>query len=375
MAFNAPFGQVSQPAFGQPPQQPQSANPFGPAVSSSRPPGGKITFGARATGGQQPSGPDAQPAAFFGAPPGGSQSNQAFGTGSFVGNGAANPLGQGGSASFMNPGISSLSGGFGAFTGTGFGNSQPSGQGFPASGAPAAAATPPAPAALTPASAFAQPRTAAEAQPAAKTPSTLANGFGTSPFSRLGSPAPTVTASSAAQPSTSNGPTFGQQQAASASAFGFSIGQGSGTNPFAAPSSGAPVQPVDFGRAAKRKQAQQQQSGSDQPHVQVSSQQPHQQLKRPKSPALVPRQLSSQHQPANVTGQSQPPSSDMSDPAALAARSQRFGPPRRQSDLGGPAGRPSASAAPTDRDGDITDDQQGTMNAICNCICASFVIG
>ena len=365
MAFNAsaPFGQASQPTFGQPSQQPQTANPLGPSASSSSPPGGKITFGARATGGQQPAGPDAQPPALFGAPTGAGQSNQAFGSGSFGGNGAAMPFGQGSAASMNGPGRSSLSGGFGAFTGTGFGNHQPSGQGSPAS--EAVVATPPAHAAFTASGAFAQAGTGTEVQPAAKTQSTLANGFGTSPFSRLGSPAPTLTAS---QTSTSVSSAFGQQQ--TSSAFGF--GPGSGTNPFPAPTFGAPVQPGDFGRAAKRKQVPQQLASSDQTHVPGSNQQLHQQLKRPKSPTLVPRQLSSQRQLANASGQSQPPSSDLSDSAALAARSQRFGPPRQQSDSGGPFGRLSVSAAPTDRNGDTTDDQQGTPTAICSCIHAGF---
>ena len=363
MQFNtsAPFGQASQPAFGQPPQQPPTANVFGASTSS--PPGGKIIFGAAA--GQQPakvSEPAAQPGSVFGTLNRADQSNQGFGSAVTAlnpfGNEAANAFGQGSLNSGNGPSMNgtgsgfglSAGSGFGAYSGTGFGSQQPN-KGFQGFGAAAGASS--APAASTPSGAFA--RLGPQAQPAAEAQNTFANGVGASPFGRLGQPAQTPTASSAA-PFMSGGLATGNPQPPNA--FGFRGGSPSGTNPFAVPASGTQIQPVDFGRAAKQKRVQQQAS-ADQQQNQGNVQKLQQQLTRPKSPALVPRQLSNQ---VSAASQQQAPNDDLADPAALAARSQRFGPARPAS--GANHGRPSFSAPGTDAD--TTDDQQGALSSYCH---------
>lgn len=362
MAFNpsAPFGQSSQPAFGQPPQQPNPANAFGAPSSANSPLGGKITFGARAAAGQQPaasSGTPGQPSTLLGSAAADGQNSINFGTGTggLFGSGGSSQLTQGtalGSTPAFGgiaPGSSFPSAGFGTF-----GNGQQTSQGF--SGFGAAAAVSSSPPASSPSNAFARLGARASAAPADKQSNT--NSFGTPLFGRLGQ---TTQASGAAQPSTSSGILFGNQQAGTA--FGFGGGSAKSTNPFAVPTSASSVQPVDFGRAAKRSHLQQQQTGADQQQAQADKHpQPEQHPKRPKSPALLSKQLPNQRQQPNASNQAQALSNDLADPAALVARSQRFGPGRPQSG-GGSSWRASTSSGPADADADITDDQQG---AVCN---------
>ena len=370
MAFNlsAPFGQSSQPAFGQPfqqSQQPSTANPFGAPASSGNPPGGKITFGARAVTAQQPAAssiPSAQPSTLFGAPAGDSQHSPHFGTGTggLFGGGGGSQSAQGTALATTPPfGGSAPGSGFsGAGFGT-FGQGHQAGQGFGGFGAPAAAVSSSSSAATNPSNAFA--RLGARAPPAAAADKqSNANGFGTPPFGQLGQAALAAAGNSATQPSTQNGGAFGNQQARTA--FSFGSGSALGSDPFATPTSGATVQPGDFGRAAKRKHLQQQQqTGADQQQAQPDKN-PHceQQPKQPKSPALLLKQLPKQRQHANASSQAPAPSSDFADPAALAARSQRFGPARPQSG-GGTPWRGLAAAGPTDAEADTTDDHQGAV--------------
>lgn len=374
MAFNlsAPFGQSSQPAFGQPsqqPQQPNTANPFGAPSSSGSPSGGKITFGARAAATQQPAAsntPPAQPSILFGSPARDGQNSLNFGigTGGFFGGGDSSQLAQVNALGTTPPFGSSAPGS--GFSGAGFGifgQSQQAGQGFGGSGAPAAAVSSSS-AAPSPSNAFARLGARVTPAPAADKQSN-ANSFGTPLFGRLGQAALAGAGNSATQPSTQNGGLHGSQQAGKA--FGFGSGPALGVNPFAATTSSPTLQPREFGRAAKKNQLQQQQqTGADQQQAQTDKHQnSEQQPKRPKSPALLPKQLPNQQQQVNASSQAPAPSSDLADPAALAARSHRFGPARPQSG-GGSSWRAFAAAAPTDADADITDNQQG---AVCHLEC------
>lgn len=421
MAFNpsAPFGQSSQPAFGQlsqQPQQPNAANPFGAAASSGSPPGGKITFGTRAAAGQQPAAAKTPPAQFptlFGSAAGNGQNNPSFGidTGGLFGGGGSGQSAQstalgntpqfGGNA----PGSGFSGAGFGAFgqgkqngqgyngfgtpaaaavsssaavtpsppnasgfSGAGFGafgEGKQTGQGFNGFGAPIAAATSPSDAPAQPSNAFARLGVRVSPAPAADKQS-HSNGPGPSPFARLGQTAPAAAGNSGTQPSTQAGALFGNQQ--TGNSFGFGSGPAVGANPFGALTSEAAIQPVDFGRAAKRNHFQQQQQAAPDQQQARSDKQPRsaEQPKRHKSPALLPKQLSSQLQQANTSSQAPAPSSDLADPAAMAARSQRFGPARPQSG-GGSSWRSSAAAGPTDADADTTDDLQGAVQYVICC--------
>lgn len=430
MAFNpsAPFGQSSQPAFGQPSQQaqqaqqPNTATPFGAAASSGSPPGGKITFGTRAAAGQQPAAAKTPPAHFatlFGSAAGNGQNNPNSGiaTGGLFGRGGSSPSAKGTALGTTPqfggnaPGSGFSGAGFGAFgqgkdTGLGFngfgapaaatavspsaaapsppnasgfsgagfgafGQNKQTGQGFNGFGAPTAAATSSSVAPTQPSNAFA--RLGARVSPApAAGKQVHSNGSGTSPFARLGQTAPAAAGNSVPQPSTQAGALFGNQQAGNS--FGFGSGPAGGSNPFGALTSGAAIQPVDFGRAAKRThlQQQQQQTAPDrhqtQGHQAIVGKQPQseqQHTKRHKSPAMLPKQLSNQLQQANTSSQAPAPSDDLADPAAMAARSQRFGPARPQSG-GGSSWRSSAAAGLADADADTTDDQQGAIHGgIC----------
>ena len=365
MAFNlsAPFGQSSQPAFGQAsqqPQQPNTANPFGAPSSSGSPPGGKITFGARAAAAQQPAAsntPPAQPGILFGSSVGDGQNSLNFaGTGGFFGGGTSSQSAQV-NASGTTPPFGGSAPGSG-FSGSGFGTfgqGQQAGQGFGGFGAPAAAVSSSS-AAPSPSNAFARLGARVTPAPAADKQSD-ANSFGTPPFGR---PALAGAGNSATQPSTQIGGLLGNQQAGNA--FGFGSGPALGVNPFAVPTFGATVQPREFGRAAKKNQLQQQQqTGADQQQAQTDKHlNSEQQLKRPKSPALLPKQLPTQQQQVNASSQPPVPSSELADPAALAARSHRFGPARPKSG-GGSSWRAFAAAGPTDADADTTDDQQGAV--------------
>lgn len=370
MAFNlsAPFGQSSQPAFGQPsqqPQQPNTANPFGAPASSDSHTGGKITFGARAAATQQPAASNAapaQPPTLFGSPAEGGQNSLKFGsgTGGLFGGGGGSSQSAQDTALGSTPPFGGSAPGSG-FSGAGFGTlgqGQQAGQGFSGFGAPAAAAFSLSSAAPSPSNAFARLGARVTPDPAADKQSN-GNSFETPLFGRLGQAALAAAGTSSTQLSTQNGGLFGNQQAGTA--FGFGSGPSLGSNPFAAPSSGATVQPGDFGRAAKRNQLQQQQqTGADQQHAQTD-QHPHfeQQPKRPKSPALLPKQMRHQRQHTNASSQASAPSSDLADPAALAARSQRFGPALPQSG-GGSSWRAFAAAGP-DADAVTTEDQQGVV--------------
>ena len=374
MAFNlsAPFGQSSQPAFGQSsqqPQQPNAANPFGAPASSGSPLGGKITFGARAAATQQPAAsnaPAAQPPTLFGSLAGGGQNNLNFGngTGGLFGGEGSSQTAQGTAFGSTQPFGGSAPGS--AFSGASFGGfgtfdqGQQAGQGFSGFGAPAAAGNSTSSAAPSPSNAFARLGARVTPEPAADKQSN-GSSFETPPFGWLGQATLTAAGTSGTQSSTQNGGLFGNQQAGTG--FGFGSGPALGSNPFAAPASGATVQPGDFGRAAKRNQLQQQQeTGADQQQAHTDKH-PHseQQPKRPKSPALLSKQLRNQRQQTNASSQAPAPSSDLADPAALAARSQRFGPARPQSG-GGSAWRAFAAAGP-DAGADTTDDQQG---AVCH---------
>ena len=371
MAFNfsAPFGQSNQPAFGQlsqQPQQPNTANPFGAPGISGSPPAGKITFGARAVSQQQPAASNtspAQPSTLFGSLAGDGQNSSSFGfgTGGLLGGAEGSQSAQntalgptppfGGSA----PGSGFSGAGFGTF-----GQGQQGGQGFGGFGAPAAAVSSSS-AAPSPSNPFARLGARGTPAPAADKQSN-ANSFGTPPFGQLFQMDLAAAGNSATQPSMQDNGVFGNQQAGSA--FNFGSGPALGSNPFAAPISGATVQPGDFGRAAKRNQLQhQQQTGADQQQVQTHKHpQSEQPPKRSKSPALLPKQLPNQRLQANASSQAPGPSSDLADPTALAARSQRFGPARPQT-VGGSSWRASAAAGPIDADADTTDDQQG---AVCH---------
>lgn len=435
MAFNpsAPFGQSSQPAFGQPsqqPQQPNTANPFAAPASSGSPPGGKITFGTRAAAGQQPAAAKTPPAQFptlFGsaAEKGQNNPNSGIGTGGLFGSGGSSPSAQGTALGTTPqfggnaPGSGFSGAGFGAFgqgkqTGQGFngfgapaaaavsssaaapsppnasgfsgpgfgafGQSKQTSQGFNGFGAPTAAATTSSAAPAQPSNAFA--RLGARVSPApAADKQNHSNDSGASPFARLGQTAPTAASTPGTQPSTQAGPLFGNQQAGNA--VGFGPGPAVGSNAFGALASGAAIQPGDFGRAAKRthfqqQQQQQQQTAPERHQAQADKQTRSEQQhpKRHKTPALLPKQLSnhlagSGFQPANTSSQAPAPGNDLADPAAMAARSQRFGPARPQSG-GGSSWRSSAAAGLTDTDADTTDDQQGAVQyGIC---CARVVV-
>lgn len=411
MAFNAssPFGQPSQPAFGQAPQPPNTSYGFGAPATSASAPKGKITFGARAAAVQQPTaliGAPSQsssawgaaagnsqsspnfvassgglfgnagasqpaqgfasgtPSPFWGSPPGSSLSTTGFG-GSASTNAIRNGQqtgqgfgGFGGSTSTNAIGNSQPTGqGFGIFGGSAgtmaFGKSQQTGQGFGSFGAAASAAVSSSPTAARP---FARLGARVTAAPAADIPSNgNANGFGTPLFGQLGQTAPPAAGISAAQsPTPTTSVHFGTQQAVPP--FGFGTAPALGSNPLAAPTSGAPVQPVAFGRAAKRKQSQQQPTGvgGQQQQAQADCHRPEQQPKRTKAPAVLHKQLSKQRR-------AQPLSTDLADPAALAARSNRFG--RPQPWAGSSQAPPASAVVPTDTDGD-TDDQQGTVHSL-----------
>lgn len=353
---SAAFGQSSQPVFGQF-LPPNTANAFGAPASSISPPNGRITFGARATAASQPNSSNgaSQAPLVWGPAAGDSQNSPKFGAGAggVFGSAGASQSAQGPALGTTPPFGGTSPGstaGFAGFTGTSnFSNGQQT-KGFGSFGAVAAAVSSP-PAASSP---FARLGTRVVAAPAADMHSNGSpNGFGTPVFGRLGQTAQSAAAgTSAAQPSAPTGIVFGNQQATAA--FGFGTGSSLGTNPFAVPTSGAPVQHVDFGRAAKRKQPQQQQAGAgQQQQAQADRHRPEQQPKRSKAPAVLHRQVFRQRQ-------TQPLSTDLADPAALAARSQRFGPGQPQPGEGSTWG-PSGSAVPTEAEEDTTDDQQGTV--------------
>ncbi len=104
-----------------------------------------------------------------------------------------------------------------------------------------------------------------------------------------------------------------------APAFGSGASPASSTNPFATPADASTIKPGDFGRAAKRKQQEpaQQQDQQQQPQAgtqtqpRTAAQRQQQARQRPKTPQ---------------TGAS----TELADPAALAARSARFGQAQQQ---------------------------------------------
>ncbi len=347
MAFSGGglFGQPAQPAFGQPPQPSQTSHPFGAANGSTSPPNGKITFGARAAV-KQPaavSSTSAQPAAGFGAAAGFEQNSFSSLNGT-----NANPFGQNstpqssapfGSAPTIGPGAASggfgavrttgalfeqnsstefsasfgggAANGIGAVQGTGgvFGGQQ-TGQGFGTFGAAAAPSANAAPTTETKVSnpfarlgARIEPNASIQPKPSNQDQS-LANSTHPKPFGSFGQPAQPAATGSANQ--TSGIGEFGSQQ--TPSAVGFGAGAPSGTDAFAGLKNASQIQAGDFGRANKQKQQE--------PQQQQPQGEPQQ---RPRSAALRQQakpKLKTQHQTL---------SNDLADPAALAARSARFG--------------------------------------------------
>ena len=336
MAFNggAPFGRPAQPAFGQPLH---ASNPFGTASGSNSPPSGKITFGARATTKQPAAVATAvtQPATDFGAGAGSglngfsqnSSSGNSFGQHSTTQDTApfddrVTPAASTGGFGAISRLSVPVGGGqqtgqaFGSFgggqqTGQGFGTfsgGQQSSAGFGTFGGAAAISTSSTVKEPSWQSPFTRLGARIEPQPA-KQDQSLANGIPPNPFASFGQQAQTP-------PTMSSAGGFGAQQ----SAFGFGA---SGANPFAGPANGSQVKLGDFGRAAKRQQPELQQ-----PQHPADAQQ------RPKSAAtLLPRQISNQAQQGKPKHkfQQQTLSNELADPAALAARSARFGSTQQES--------------------------------------------
>ncbi|KAL0031492.1 hypothetical protein WJX77_003186 [Trebouxia sp. C0004] len=386
--FQQPFGQPGQPAFGQPSQQPQPSNVFGASNGSASPQNGKITFGARAAAKQPTAASDApaQPAGGFQAAAGfgqhsfGSPNSNAFGESSstltsapFTGGTAASPspvpgtgvvfggmqqasftqsraafgadprLATGGfgsgkalegpfaggqqssntpsSAPFASgldtAGFGAAGGNFGAVQSTqgAFGGSLQAGQGFGAFGGTGASN---ASAASTKAKGQSPFARLGGRDPQPSNHDQLAsNGTQPKPLNMIAQPAQTPATGSANQKLPAAGG-FGSQH--SAPAFGLGASPAFGTNPLGAPADTSTIKPADFGRAAKRQQpepAQQQDQQQQQPQADAQMQ--------PRLAALRP-QHSRQKPKTPQTGVS----TELADPAALAARSARFGQAQQQ---------------------------------------------
>ena len=374
MAFNggSPFGQPTQHAFSQAVQQQPGATSFGAANGSASPPNGKITFGLQAAAKQpvptnsifgQPAGVvgsgTAQGASTqgngFGAFGGGTSmpSSTSFGSlsptfgstapawngpatfgsqsGAFRSGGTASGPGAASTQAAMHfgssnalassfgnsDGFGSVSAGLGAvissaspFSGAqqanqGFGalaGGQPANQGFGAFGNSSATGLLAGNSQPAHSTSFAQVNGQPDPQSASQTQSP---GGTSNPFGAFGQ-------------STHSTGAFGTAQSAAAIAFGSAAA--TGRIPFGSAVSGSQAKP-EFGRAAKRKQQEAQHQQQPQPqHAALASQQPNSPV------SLLSKQITSQRQNASTTPTAQQSAlGSFADPAALAARSARFG--------------------------------------------------
>jgi len=213
-------------------------------------------------------------------------------------------------------GFGAAGGGFGAVQSTqgAFGGSLQVGQGFGAFGGAGASNASAASTVVKGQSPFARlggrdPQPSDQNQPAS-------NGIQPKPLDTIAQPVQTPAIGSANQKLPAAGG-FGSQH--SAPAFGLGASPASGTNPFVAPADASTIKPGDFGRAAKRKQQEpaQQQDQQQQPQADAQMQ---------PRPAALRQQQARQRPKTPQTGVS----TELADPAALAARSARFGQAQQQ---------------------------------------------
>ena len=158
------------------------------------------------------------------------------------------------------------------------------------------------------------------------------NGIQPKPVDASAQPAQTPAIGSASQKLPAAGG-FGSQ----APAFGSGASPASGTNPFAAPADASTIKPGDFGRAAMRKQQEpvQQQDQQQQQQPQAGTQM------QPR-PAALRQQQARQRPKTPQTGAS----TELADPAALAARSARFGQAQQQQQSPRPFGQSQQQQSP-----------------------------
>ena len=321
-SFSNPNGSASN-AFGQSSSTPSSA-PFtgGIAAGPNAASGG---FGAvQGTGagfGGMQQASFAQSSAPFGAGPrpatGGFGSGKAL-DGSFAGGqqSSSTPSSAPFASGLGTAGFGATGGGFGAVQSNqaAFGGSLQMGQGFGAFGGTGASNASAASTVVKGQSPFARlggrdPQPSNQDQPAA-------NGMQSTPVDTIAQPAQTPAMGSANQKLPAAGG-FGSQH--SATAFGSGASPSSGTNPFAAPADASTVKPGDFGRAAKRKLQEPAQQQDQQPQPRADAQM------QPR-PAALRQQQARQRPKTPQTGAS----TELADPAALAARSARFGQAQQQ---------------------------------------------
>lgn len=321
-SFSRPDGSASN-VFGQSSSTPSSA-PFtgGTAASPSPAPGG---FGAvqgtgAVFGGMQQANFTPSSVAFGAGP---RLVTGAFGSvkaleGPFAGGqqSSGTPSSMSFASGLGTAGFGAAGGGFGAVQTTqgAFGGSLQVGQGFGAFGGTGALNASAASTVMKAASPFARlggtdPLLSHQNQPAS-------HGMQPKPLDTIAQPAQTPAIGSANQKLTAAGGLGSQHPAP---AFGLGASLASGTNLFAAPADASTIKPGDFGRAAKRKQQEpaQQQDQQEQPRADAQMQ---------PRPAALRQQQARQKPKTPQTGVS----TELADPAALAARSARFGQAQQQ---------------------------------------------
>ena len=338
-SFSTPNGSASNAAFGQNSSTPSGA-PFtgGMAAGLNPAPGG---FGAvQGTGtvfGGMQQGSFTQSSARFGAGP--RPATSGFGSGKvlegpFAGGqqSSSTPSSAPFASGLGTAGFGAAGGGFGAVHSTQgvFGGSLQVGQGFGAFGGTGASNASAASTVVKGQSPFARlggrdPQPSNQDQPAA-------NGMQSTPVDTIAQPAQTPAMGSANQKLPAAGG-FGSQH--SAPAFGSGASPASGTNPFAAPADASTVKPGDFGRAAKRKLQEPAQQQDQQPQPRADAQ-------MQARPAALRQQQARQRPKTPQTGAS----TELADPAALAARSARFGQAQQQQQSPRPFGQSQQQQSP-----------------------------
>ena len=320
-SFSSPLGSANN-AFGQSSSTPSSA-PFtgGTAANPSPAPGGFGAIQGTGTvfGGMQQGNFTQSSAPFAAAATGGFGSGKPL-EGPFAGGQQSSntPSSAPFASALGTAGFGAASGGFGAVQSpqVAFGGSLQLGQGFGAFGGAGASNASAASTIANGQSPFAR-LGGRDSQPSNQN-QPASNGLQPKPWITIAQPAQTPAIGSANQkvPAAAGG--FGSQH--SVPAFGLGTSPASGTNPFAAPADASAIKPGDFGRAAKRKQ-------------QEPAQQQDQQQQPPADAQMQPRLAAVRQQQARQKPKTPQTvvSTELADPAALAARSARFGQAQQQS--------------------------------------------